>query len=119
VTIERAADGTLTGTFDSPDQNAFGIPLADVALADGKLIFAIPSISGRFEGTWDPAAQAWNGLFSQGGSSLPLVLTAGEAPERTPPAPLPADWSVPDDAALGALMDQRIGLRNGAGMVLG
>ena len=119
VSIERAADGTLTGTFDSPDQKAFGIPLAGVELADGKLTFAIPAISGRFEGTWDPAAQAWSGTFSQGGGSLPLVLTAGEAPERTPPAPLPADWTIPGDAALGSLIEERIAQRNGAGMVLG
>ncbi|MGV3553981.1 MAG: serine hydrolase [Croceibacterium sp.] len=119
VSIERGADGTLTGTFDSPDQNAFGIPLAGVELADGKLTFDIPPISGRFEGTWDPSTQAWNGTFNQGGGSLPLVLTAGEAPERTPPAPLPADWTIPGDAALGELLDERIAQRAGAGMVLG
>ena len=32
VTIGRSADGTLSGTLDSFDQNAFGIPLAAIEL---------------------------------------------------------------------------------------
>lgn len=119
VTIERGADGALTGTFDSIDQNAFGIPLAAIELKDGELAFTVPAVSGAYRGKWDAAARAWNGTFTQGGASLPLVLTAAEPPARTPPAPLPADWSVPDDAALGAMLDDRIALRPGAGMVLG
>ena len=119
VTIERGVNGALTGTFDSIDQNAFGIPLADVELANGELAFKVPAVSGSFRGKWDPAAQAWTGTFTQGGAGIPLVLTAAEPPARTPPAPLPADWSVPGDAALGAVLDERIALRDGVGMVLG
>ena len=119
VTIGRSADGTLSGTLDSFDQNVFGIPLAAIELKDGELAFTVPSVSAAYRGTWDPAAQAWNGIFTQGGASVPLVLTAGTAPERPAQQPLPADWPIPDDAALGEVLDERLALREGAGMVLG
>lgn len=119
VTIERAEDGTLTGTLDSPDQNAFGIPLDRIDLAEGKLSFAIPAIGASYEGTWDAAAQTWDGTFSQMGRQLPLVLTAGDPATKPAPEPLPAEWSIPDNEALGALIEERIALREGAGMVLG
>lgn len=119
VTIERGANGALTGSLDSPDQNAFGIPLAEIALAEGRLSFTVPAIGGTYEATWDPAAQAWDGTFSQMGNSVALVLTAGDPASRPGPKPLPAEWNIPGDAALGALMEERIALREGAGMVLG
>jgi len=119
VSIERGPDGTLTGMMDSPDQNAFAIPLAAVELAEGTLSFTIPAVGGSYKGTWDAAAQAWNGTFTQAGYEIPLVLTAGTPPERPERAPLPAEWDIPGDAALGAVLDARIAPRAGAGMVLG
>ena len=119
VTIERAADGTLSGTFDSPDQNAFGIPLADIELTEARLAFKVPAISGSYEATWDAAAQAWNGTFSQMGNGVPLVLTAGDLASKPGPKPLPAAWDIPSSDTLGAALEERIALRPGAGMVLG
>ena len=113
VTIERGADGALTGTFDSIDQNAFGIPLANIELADGELAFRVPAVGGAFRGQWDAAAQAWSGTFTQGSTNLPLVLTKAEPPERSAPPPLPAEWSIPGDATLGTLLEERIALRPG------
>jgi CubicO group peptidase (beta-lactamase class C family) len=119
VAIERGANGSLTGTMDSPDQNAFGIPLGQVDLSEGMLSFTVPSIAGSYQAAWDPAAQAWTGVFRQAGYDIPLVLTAGEPPERRTPPPLPADWTIPEDAAIGALLETRIAGREGAGMVVG
>jgi CubicO group peptidase (beta-lactamase class C family) len=119
VTIERADDGTLTGTLDSPDQNAFGIPLERIALDGGKLSFVIPAISASYEGTWDPATQSWDGSFNQMGNARALVLAAGDPATKPAPEPLPDEWTVPGDTALGSLLEERIALREGAGMVLG
>jgi CubicO group peptidase (beta-lactamase class C family) len=119
VMIERGEDGALTGSLDSPDQYAFRIPLDQVELADGRLAFTVPDISASYEGTWDSAAQAWNGTFRQGGRAAPLVLTAGEPPERRAPPPLSADWRIPGNPAIGELLETRIAERGGAGMVAG
>ena len=119
VDLERGEDGRLTGTLDSPDQNAFGIPLTEVAAEGGVLSFQVQPLSASYVGRWDASAGAWNGTFTQARQVLPLVLTAGERPERRAPRPLPADWTPPGDAAIGALLETRIAARAGAGMVVG
>ena len=119
VAIERGEDGTLTGMLDSPDQNAFGIPLTAVSAEDGTLVFRVAPISAAYEGQWDASTNAWSGTFSQAGQDWPLVLASAEMPERRAPPPLPADWTVPGDAAVGELLETRIALREGAGMVVG
>ncbi len=56
--IARGADGKLTGTLDSLDQGAFGIPLGDIALEANRLTIAVPSVSGAYTAEWDAAARA-------------------------------------------------------------
>src|SRR5690606_39687715 len=51
VHIRRDDAGALSGTMDSPSQGATGIPLAGVEVADGRLVFTVPAIQGRYEGT--------------------------------------------------------------------
>ena len=119
VDIQQGADGALSGALDSPDQNSFGIPLTEVASEGGTLSFRVESISASYEGRWDSSANAWQGTFRQVGQSWPLALTAAERPEQQAPPPLPADWSIPDDAAIGGILETRIALREGAGMVAG
>jgi CubicO group peptidase (beta-lactamase class C family) len=115
VAIERGEAGELTGTLDSPDQNAFDMPLAQIAAEGTSLSFAVPVISAQYDAQWNAAGGSWDGQWSQVGEPLPLVLTPGEPFE---PEPLPADWTAPDDEAIAALIEQRIALRPAAGMVV-
>ncbi|MGB3165654.1 MAG: serine hydrolase [Alteraurantiacibacter sp.] len=122
IDIARAADGSLSGTADSPDQGNFDIPLANVAVEDDIFAFAVPAVGASFSGTWDAASRSWIGSFTQGGQARPLTLTAGERPERPQAAErprAPADWSVPDNEAIGAIIAERLALRPGTGMVVG
>jgi serine-type D-Ala-D-Ala carboxypeptidase/endopeptidase len=117
VHIKADESSKLQGTLDSPDQGAFGIPLQDVVATADSLAFLVPAVAGRYEAKWDQARKAWVGQWSQGGPSLPLVLTA-TAPGRSVPQ-LPADWSIPSDDAIGNLLATRIADRPGAGIVAG
>jgi len=119
VAIMPGDDGVPNGTLDSPDQQAFDIPLAEVERTAERLAFTVPSLAGRYEARWNAAEQAWDGTWLQGGQAWPLVLRAGERAERTAPVPLPADWQVPSDAAIGAIIEARLAGRPGAGMAVG
>jgi pimeloyl-ACP methyl ester carboxylesterase len=88
------AEGTYSGTLDSPDQKAFGIPITTVTYADANLSIAIPNMGITYEGTLESDALA-KGTFKQGGQVISLQLTreaiAAEAPNRPqePTAPFP------------------------------
>lgn len=124
VHIERGPGGELSGTLDSPDQQAFDIPLSDIEASGDRLSFHVPAINGRFEAEWQSDAQHWAGSWSQGAAALPLVLTAGKRPDRAPASPRPAmspptEWEIPADERIVTLLDQRIAQRPGTGMVAG
>lgn len=91
--IERAEDGTLSGTMDVPSQGATGIPLTTVSFEDGVLsmTFAVPG-GGSYEGTLE--GDSITGTFTQGGQPFPMDLERGEgasAPSRPqdPEPPFP------------------------------
>lgn len=119
VHIAPGSDGKLQGTLDSIDQGAFGIPLADVSETGGKLSFSVPAVAGTYEGRWDDSAKAWKGGWSQGGASLPLVLRPGKPVLQAAAVSLPANWVLPNDAAIASLIDTRIANRPGEGIVIG
>ena len=121
VHIQHGEGDSLTGTLDSPDQGAFGIPLGAIALEGGRLTFAVPAVSGTYTAEWDEAAKGWRGSWSQSGAALPLALAPGGPPPREapPPQPLPANWQVPSDADIEALIVSRIAPREGQGIVVG
>ena len=119
VHIEKGADGTLTGSVDSPDQNVFDLPIAEATQSGNSFSFNLKAPPASYSATWDPSDHAWKGAWHQGAGSLPLVLTAGEPFEHTAAPSLPANWAVPSNDAIAALIDQRIALRKGAGMVVG
>ncbi len=114
VRIKRDAADALNGTMDSPAQGATGLPLAQVAVAAGRLSFAVPSIGGSYAGQWDAAAKAWKGEWRQAGQSWPLSFAA-----PVPPPPLPADWRLPGDVEIGKLIAARNAPRAGQGIVIG
>lgn len=75
--IEHEGD-RLTGTMDSPDQGATGIPLSDVSVKRDTVVFEVETISGRFEGTWTEENDLLDGTWSQSGQSFPLELAPGQ-----------------------------------------
>ena len=81
LTIHRGADGALSAELESLDQ-APGqkIPVAPIAIADGRLSFSIPAIRASYEGVWNAATQRFAGTFTQGmGMQLDFARGAGEA----------------------------------------
>ncbi|MDB5719678.1 MAG: alpha/beta hydrolase [Alphaproteobacteria bacterium] len=82
----------LSGTFDSLDQAAIGMPLASVAGEGGKLGFDVPLVGGHYAGTWDTAGAHYAGEWSQQTTRLPLVLTRGQAAAKPVVAGLDGDW---------------------------
>ena len=82
----KASDGKLSGTFDSVDQGARGIPIEEITLADGKLRFSSAAVNGTYEGKLNPAASTIDGKWSQGqpsfpqgGNDIPLLLPVKDA----------------------------------------
>ena len=67
---------TLTGTIDSPDQDAFGIPCADFVLSGNKFSFTVPEDHGSYKGEVSADGNTITGNLTQGKDKpLPLVLT--------------------------------------------
>lgn len=85
--IKAAADGTLTGTLDSIDQGANGIPIKSVALKDGKLSLDVEAVHGTYEGTVNKDANGITGTWTQG---QPLELNFKRAEPQAAAAPKPA-----------------------------
>ncbi len=101
LVLNLAADGNggMTGTLDSPDQGAHGIPTSDFAREGRKFSFRSRVVGGTYESELDPSLSTMTGKWSQSGTVFPLVLTrmkAGEKleePKRTqvPVKPYPYD----------------------------
>jgi pimeloyl-ACP methyl ester carboxylesterase len=78
VTIAAGEGGGLRGELESVDQGpGRKLPIASLAVADGRLTFAMPAIGATYEGRWDPARNLFAGTFTQGGRPLPLDLARG------------------------------------------
>ena len=72
--IKTGEDGELTGTTDSPDRNAFGMPVTSVK-RDGKTLrIEIKAIGATYQGTINDPKTKIDGSLSQGGGDMPLVL---------------------------------------------
>ncbi|MBN1223503.1 MAG: hypothetical protein JXB23_09655 [Candidatus Aminicenantes bacterium] len=78
VKISKETDGTLKATLDSPDQGAMDVPLDNVAFEDNTFHFELTAAQGTYEGKLDESGDVIEGEWSQGGTSLPLVLKRGE-----------------------------------------
>lgn len=75
VNIAKTASGGASGTMDSLDQGANGIPISAITLKEGKLRFEVRGIGGVYEGTLNTNGAALKGEWKQGGGAMPLDLT--------------------------------------------
>lgn len=71
--IREAPDGHLSGTLDSLDQGAMGIPCADFQLEGSQLTFAVPAVKGTWKGTLSADGSSLSGIWNQG-SPMPLAF---------------------------------------------
>ncbi len=74
VHISPAADGKLTGSLDSPDQDAIGIVIDLVSYKEPDLHLAIERIGSTFDGKMIHDNLEISGEWKQSGLSLPLVF---------------------------------------------
>src|SRR5262245_5859226 len=72
VTIKLEADGRLTGTIASLDQDAKAYPLDTVELKDGNVRFELKISKAAFEGKLSADKKEIVGKWLQSGLSLPL-----------------------------------------------
>ncbi len=67
-------DGSLAGTLDSPDQGATGIPISRVAVENARVTIEVKTVGGRYEGTLNGEHSEMSGKWTQGGTTLDLVM---------------------------------------------
>jgi hypothetical protein len=89
------ADGALSGTLDSVDQGANGIPVNTVTLKGSKLSLAVDAVKGTYEGDISPDGKQIKGNWSQG-TSLELNLERGPLKiaesKPAPPTDIDGNW---------------------------
>jgi pimeloyl-ACP methyl ester carboxylesterase len=93
----RDSETGLTGSMDSIDQGAMGIPLSGVIRNGSNVTFDLHQMAAGFQGVLDSGGRSLAGAWSQGGAKRPLVLTlsAPGSPEvklirpQTPLKPYP------------------------------
>lgn len=71
------ADGNLSGTLDSPNQGATGIPCTEFHLQEHTLSFKVPAVGGSWSGTIEDDGTL-SGTWNQG-----LAMTLTFSPEKT------------------------------------
>ena len=72
--VTQGKDGKLTGTLDSPDQGATGIPISSITYKEPALHFEIEKFGAGYDGTMNKEQSEIKGDWKQGGGTLPLVL---------------------------------------------
>jgi uncharacterized protein len=74
VHIKNQPDKTVKATFDSPDQNAFGLPLVEIVQKDNAIELQLKIAQGTYKGTLSADGTELTGEFAQRGMTLPLKL---------------------------------------------
>lgn len=88
VTHFEQTDGGWSGTLDSPDQGARGIPMDAVTRTDSLVTFTVAALGVRYTGVLRGDSLI-DGTFQQGAASLPLRLIRGVEQVRRPQTPRP------------------------------
>ena len=70
--ISKSAKGGLTGTLDSLDQGANGLPLGAIKLSGSAVSIEVTTPPASYTGTLNSEGTEITGEWHQGGASLPL-----------------------------------------------
>ena len=62
-----------SATFDSPDQNAYGLACSSTTVEKDSLLIGIQLIKGSYHGKWDGADEI-KGIYSQNGGSTSMIM---------------------------------------------
>jgi pimeloyl-ACP methyl ester carboxylesterase len=80
--LAAAPGGALTGSVDSLDQGAMGIPVRSVTVRERAFAFEVPTIQGSYSGTLSADGSQIAGEWKQSGISLPLTFQRSEKVPR-------------------------------------
>ncbi len=72
--LSKNPEGKLSATMDSPDQGAKDIPVEEATFENNHLRLDAKSIGGVFEGDLKTDKSKLDGNWTQGGTTIPLVL---------------------------------------------
>ncbi|MGA2672637.1 MAG: serine hydrolase domain-containing protein [Terracidiphilus sp.] len=89
--LKTDAAGVITGTLDSTDQGALGIPCADFHLDGQALTFAVPAVHGTWKGTVSADGAALTGTWDQGAPS-PLNFARDNFVPAAKPSAIDGIW---------------------------
>jgi D-alanyl-D-alanine-carboxypeptidase/D-alanyl-D-alanine-endopeptidase len=89
--IMAAADGSLSGTLDSPDQGAIGLACADLHLDGSALSFTVPTVKGSWKGSVSADGASLSGTWDQGRPS-PLNFSRDTFVPATKPSRVDGIW---------------------------
>jgi pimeloyl-ACP methyl ester carboxylesterase len=70
--VAHDAEKNLTGTLDSLDQGASGLPASKLSEKDGVVHFEIALVSGSYDGSLNPAKNAITGTWAQNQDTVAL-----------------------------------------------
>ncbi len=89
--LKTDAAGAITGTLDSLDQGAAGIPCADFHLDGLNFAFAVPAVGGSWAGRISADGDTLAGTWKQG-QSLPLSFARDTFVPATKPSAVDGVW---------------------------
>ncbi len=70
----KSENGKYSATMDSPDQKAFGIPVAETKYDHPTLSLSMPNLRATYEGTVAEDYSSIDGNFQQAGMNMKLLL---------------------------------------------
>jgi pimeloyl-ACP methyl ester carboxylesterase len=96
IRITKSADGAWSGTMDSIDQGAKGLPIDVIEIKERAIRFELTKIKGVYEGTLSEDGKEITGRWKQSGGNLTLTLRRTDKPPelvrpQMPKRPFPYD----------------------------
>lgn len=85
--VSATPGGSLSGTLDSPDQGATGLPIDAVSVRGDSLTLNLTALGARYDARFVTGGDSLSGTWSQGGASLPFGMRRAGASAAAPAAP--------------------------------
>ena len=70
--VAKAGNGSLRATMDCIEQALADLPVTGMGLNGTRLVFAVASVKGFYDGKVDPGGAAIRGTWTQNGQQFPL-----------------------------------------------